>query len=277
VTAVDNQAVASVAELQAVTAKLLPDAPNATRSVLVNFRRNGAEFSSVVELRRANPRNITPQARKAWLGVASQPLTPKLATRLGIKSDGGARLTQVYGGTTAESSGLRVGDVIVALDGQPVSARRAEDSDMLARMIRQYRSGTTAVITLWRDGQKMDVSVPLPEQPTPSGEMPWWEDLALEFAARDVAFDDRVRLQLAPASKGVLVESVVPSGWAALSGLHGDDLILQVDGKPVATMAELKAAREAAAASGREWWVLLVERRGQTLFVELKLKPTAKK
>ena len=99
----------------------------------------------------------------------------------------------------------------------------------------------------------------------------------LEFATRDVAFDDRVRLQLAPTSKGVLVESVVPSGWAALSGLRGDDLILQVDGKPVATVAELKAAREAAAGSGREWWVLLVERRGQTLFVELKLKPSAKK
>jgi serine protease Do len=276
VVAVDGRAVASVAELQMLTDELLPDTPNATRTVLVDFRRNGAGLSSVVELRRSNPRSVTPQARKAWLGIASQPLTPKLATRLALKADGGARVTQIYPGTTAESAGLQVGDVILALDGAPVAARRAEDADVLARMIRQYRAGTTAVITLWRAGQKLDVSVALPEQPTPSAEMPFWEEIDLEFAVRDVAFDDRVRLQLPLAAAGVLVESVVPSGWAALAGLRGDDLIMQADGVAVGGVEALKAAREAAVQSGREWWVLLAQRRGQTYFLELKLKPAAK-
>lgn len=270
---VDGEPVADVAGLQALTNRLLPDAPNATRTVLVGFRRNGADYNSVVELRRANPRNVTPQARKAWLGVASQPLTPRLAARLGLKADGGARLTQIYSGTSAESAGLLVGDVIVALDGAPVAARRAEDADVLARMIRQYRAGSTAIITLWRDGQKLDVNVSLPEQPTPPAEMAFWEDVELEFAAREPAFDDRVRLQLPAGIQGVLVESVVPSGWAALAGLRGDDLILQADGMPVTTVAALKAAREAAVQAGREWWVLLVHRRGRTLFVELKRQP----
>jgi serine protease Do len=270
---VDGEPVANVAGLQALTDRLLPDTPNATRTVLVGFRRNGADYNSVVELRRANPRSVTPQARKAWLGVASQPLTPKLAARLGLKADGGARLTQVHPGTTAATAGLRVGDVIVALDGIPVAARRTEDADVLARMIRQYRAGSTAVITLWRDGQKLDVNVPLPEQPVPPAEMAFWEDVGLEFAAREPAFDDRVRLQLPAGIQGVLVESVVPSGWAALAGLRGDDLILQADGTPVTTVAALKTAREAAVQAGREWWVLLVHRRGRTLFVELKRQP----
>jgi serine protease Do len=271
--AVDGQLVNNVAELRALTQKLLGVAANGTHTVLASVRRDGAVLSSVVELRIVPERNITPQVRKAWLGAASQPLTPKLATRLGIKSEGGARLTRIYPKTQAEAAGLRVGDVILALDGIPVTARRAEDADVLARQIRQYKAGTQASVTLWRDGQKLDVPVTFEVQPTPAAEMSWWEDVPLEFAVRDVAFDDRVRLQLALGASGVLVESAVQAGWANLAGLRGDDLVLQADGKPVASVAELRHAREEAVRQKHEWWVLLVQRRGQTLFVEINLKP----
>ncbi|HXS30223.1 MAG TPA: PDZ domain-containing protein, partial [Steroidobacteraceae bacterium] len=235
-------------------------------------------LNTVVELRRSNPRSVTPQARKAWLGVASQPLTSKLAARVGLKTaPGGARLTQIYAGTAAEAAGLQVGDVILALDGVPVAARRPEDGDVLARQIRQYRAGSTAMVSLWRAGAPLDLPVVLSEQPTPPAEMPFWEDLKLEFAVRDLSFDDCVRLMLPAATRGVLVESVVPSGWAALAGLRADDLILRVDGTPVVTVAGLQVAREAAGQSTAEWWVLLVQRKGETFFVELNLKPAAKK
>ena len=271
--AVDGKPVNNVAELRALTKKLLGDAPDGARMVLATVRRDGADLSSMVELRIVPERNITPQVRKAWLGAASQPLTPKLATRLGIKSEGGARLTRIYPKTQAEAAGLRVGDVLLALDGIEVTARRPEDTDMLARQIRQYKAGTQAVVTLWRDGKKLDVPVVFEVQPTPANEMPWWEDVHLEFAVRDVAFDDRVRLQLAPEASGVLVESAVQAGWANLAGLHGDDLILQADGKPMTKVDELRQAREDAVRLHHEWWVLLVQRRGQTLFVEINLKP----
>src|ERR1019366_1152968 len=270
---VDGQQVNNVAELRMLTKKLLGDEPDASRLVLATVRRNGADLSSMVELRMVPEHNITPQVRKAWWGAASQPLTPKLAARLGIKSQGGVRLTRIYPKTQAEAAGLRVGDVILALDGIEVTERRAEDADMLARQIRQYRSGTQAVVTLWRDGKKLDVPVIFEVQPTPPTEMPWWEDAHLEFAVRDVSFDDRVRLQLAPNAGGVLVESAVQAGWANLAGFGGDDLVLQADGKTVANVAELRQAREEAVRHKHEWWVLLVQRRGQTLFVEINLKP----
>jgi serine protease Do len=265
--------VKNVSELLNLTQKLLGPATDGTRTVLATVRRNGEELSSVVELRVVPERNITPQVRKAWLGAASQPLTQKLATQLGIKSEGGARLTRIYPKTQAEAAGLRVGDVILALDGIEVTARRAEDTDVLARQIRQYKAGTQSVITLWRDGQKLDLPVVLEVQPTPATEMPWWEDLQLEFAVRELAFHDRVRLQLPPEIVGVLVESAVPAGWANLAGLHGDDLILKADGKTVATVTELQRARDEAVSQNHEWFVLLVQRRGQTLFVEINLKP----
>lgn len=275
--AVEGKPVGSVAELKALTENLMVDAPKGVRAVLASVRRDGALLNSVVELRLVDERNVTQQARKAWLGASSQPLTPKLSARLGIKAEGGARLTRIYPGTKAEAAGLRVGDVITAIDGTVVAARRQEDTDVLARQIRQYRSGTTAQFTLWRDGAKTDVSVILEEQPVPPAEMPWWQDQHLEFSARDIAFDDRVKLQLGTDARGAIVESAVPAGWAALAGLRADDVIERAGGVAIASLEDLKRAREQSVAGGKAWWVLLVRRRGQTLFIEINLTPAKSK
>ena len=274
---VDGKAVETVAELRAITASLMTDAPDGKRTVLASVRRAGAVLSSVVELRTKRDPNVTQQALKAWLGASSQPLTPKLSARLGIKADGGARLTRIYPGTKAETAGLRIGDVIVALDGAEVPARRPEDTDVLARQIRQYKNGAQATFTLWREGKKIDVPVTLEQAPVPAAELPRDDDLELEFSAREIAFDDRVRLQLPTGAKGILVESAVPAGWAALGGLRSDDLIEKAGDVPVTSPAQLKQLREQASSSGKAWWVLLVRRRGQTLFVEINLKDTKPK
>jgi serine protease Do len=277
VVAVEGQSVRDVAELREVTTRLLKDATDGKRAVLASVRRNGAVLNAVVELRDIPDNPITPQARKAWLGASSQPLTAKLSARLGIKADGGARLTRIYPGTQAETAGLRVGDVIVAIDGADVPARRTEDTDVLARQIRQYRNNATAVFTLWREGQKMNVSVVLEQQPVAAAELPRSQDLQLEFTARDIAFDDRVKLQLPVSAKGAIVESAAPAGWAALGGLRADDVIERAGDTPITNLADLTKAREQAVASDKSWWVLLVRRRGQTLFVEINLKPAKTK
>ncbi|HVS50953.1 MAG TPA: PDZ domain-containing protein [Opitutaceae bacterium] len=276
--AVEGKPVSTVKELTALTEQLTAGlAPTAVKPVLASVRRDGAVISSVVELRTSNPRNPPTQALKAWLGAASQPLTPKLATRLGIKADGGARLTRIYAGTKAEAAGLKVGDVILAIDGTPVPARRPEDTDVLARQIRQYKADSSAAFSIWRDGQKMDVNVTLELQPKPTAEMPYYEDVELEFFARDLAFDDRVRLQLPPEAKGALIESATVAGWASLAGLRADDVVEKAGNTAIANLADLKKAREEAAHNGQPWWVLLVQRGGQTQFVEINLKPIKSK
>lgn len=269
---VDGQAVADVAALRALTARLRAGPPRRVRRVLVSFWRGGATLSSVVELQAQREDEVTPEVRKAWLGASSQPLTPKLGAQLHIEAEGGARLTRIYPGTQAEAAGLRVGDVVLALDGDPVTARRVDDTDVFARQIRQYRPGAQAVFSVWRDGQVRDIPVRLEIEPVPTAEMPRWEDEGLEFAARDLAFADVARLQLPAQERGVLVENAVSAGWASLGGLHTDDVIVQADGKPVTSVEELRRAREAAVRAGGNWWVLLVERGGETLFVEINLK-----
>jgi serine protease Do len=269
---VNGQPVTDAAQLRILTTSLTAGA-GGRRTVLATVRRNGALVASVVLLHAENERQIPPQAKKAWLGVASQPLTVRLGGRLAIKAEGGVRLTRVYPGTPAAAADLRVGDVILALDGDPVTARRAEDADAFATQVRQYATGVEVKMTVWREGRTIQVPVTLQTQPAPASEMPHWHDEQLEFAVRELAFEDRVELQLDPAQQGILVESADLAGWASLAGLHAEDLIVKAGGQPIATVADLRRTRQEAARSGRDWWVLLVQRYGQTLFVEINLKP----
>ena len=144
----------------------------------------------------------------------------------------------------------------------------------------QSRVGTEAKFSLWREtaenNKRLELAIVLEAQPTPSAEMPEWEDIKLEYEVRDVAFDDRVRLQLPGNLSGVLVSSVVSAGWSYLAGLRSDDLIMEIDGTKVATVAELQRARNAVVSSGKGHLVMLVYRRGETGFIEINLKQPLK-
>jgi S1-C subfamily serine protease len=256
-------------------AAMFPDAETAlTHASIADFRRAGAVLETAIDLRNTNPHRIAPSALKAWLGVESQPLNPKLNKRLGINSEeGGARITRVYAGTEAEKAALKVGDVLLSLDGSPIAERRAEDAEVLARQVRQYKIGSSGTFQMWRDGKSMELAVTFEVQPKPPAELPLWEDEKLEFEVRNLAFDDRTRLQLAASASGVLVSTTTPAGWAELAGLHGDDLVVAAEGQPIANVEELHRSRDEAVKAGKRWWVLQVERRGKTLFVEINLKP----
>jgi len=273
--ALDGKPVADVAGLRALMAAMFPDAETAlTHASIADFRRAGAVLETAIDLRNTNPHRIAPSALKAWLGVESQPLNPKLNKRLGINSEeGGARITRVYAGTEAEKAALKVGDVLLSLDGSPIAERRAEDAEVLARQVRQYKIGSSGTFQMWRDGKSMELAVTFEVQPKPPAELPLWEDEKLEFEVRNLAFDDRTRLQLAASASGVLVSTTTPAGWAELAGLHGDDLVVAAEGQPIANVEELHRSRDEAVKAGKRWWVLQVERRGKTLFVEINLKP----
>jgi S1-C subfamily serine protease len=90
--------------------------------------------------------------RRAWLGIAGAqaPLPPPLVTRLGRRN--GLRVAQVISGSPAEIAGLRVGDVLVAVDGRPVISSTALQQRMVADAI-----GHRVEITVWRNGALVDV------------------------------------------------------------------------------------------------------------------------
>jgi S1-C subfamily serine protease len=92
------------------------------------------------------------RVRRAWLGIAGSqtPLPPPLVKKLDRRD--GLRVAQVISGSPAEMAGLRVGDILVAVEGEPLSS-----STELQRRMVEDAIGRRVEITVWRSGALVDV------------------------------------------------------------------------------------------------------------------------
>ncbi|MDQ3417393.1 MAG: PDZ domain-containing protein [Acidobacteriota bacterium] len=236
--------------------------------VLVAFDRRGQRMLTVLELARPGLQDPGMEARKAWIPVVVQAITPELGQKLGVPDRAGVRVTRVLG-RSASAGGLEVGDLIFAIDGDPVEARQSSEADVFDTMIRQRKIGTTVTLTTVRGKDERMVKVQLESSPRLPREMKKYEDSNFEFRVRDVAEMDRVELGVPAGENGVLVESVSEGGWAALAHLADGDVILAVQNDLVGDVAELQKKMEAIAASKPSSVVLHVRRGFRTFFVEM--------
>ena len=104
--------------------------------VLLGFDRRGERMLTVVELARPGLQDPGMEARKAWLPVAVQALTPELAEQLGVAGRTGVRVTRLLGASAAKA-GLQVGDLILAVDDDPVRASQPSEAEVFHTMLRQ--------------------------------------------------------------------------------------------------------------------------------------------
>ena len=259
---------AAVADVPALTAKIeeLMRGRTEPREVLVSFDRRRERMVTVVEIGRPGIEDPGLEARKAWVPVAVQALTPEIANKLGLEGKKGVRVTRVY---DASSGGLAVGDVITAIDGEPLEVSQPSEAEVFQTAIRQYKIGSSVTLTTYRGKEERQVKVALASSPRLPREMKKYEDPVFEFRVRDVAETDRRDQAVPEAEKGVLVEAVREGGWAALAHLADGDLILAIDGEPVADVAAVKRKMEAAAASKQSAVVLRVRRGVRTMFIEM--------
>ena len=267
IVAIDDRPTASFEALESAVETLTREKDTRVSS-LVAFERAGERLLTVVELGRPGLEDPGLEARKAWVPIAVQVLTRELAERLNLSDRTGVRITRVFGGG-AEAAGLKVGDVITALDGNALEASQPSDADLFATLIRQYKIGSTATLTLVRNGKLVDVAVKLDTSPRLPREMKKYEDPSFEFRVRDIAAADRVSSRLPADQSGVLVDAVREGGWAALGHLADGDMLLTIDGEIVADVeaVQRKMARVAEAKPGS---VVFKVRRGiRTFFVEL--------
>jgi serine protease Do len=235
---------------------------------LVTFERGGERLLTVIDLGRPGLEDPGLEARKAWVPVSVQVLTRELAEKLKLVDRTGVRITRVYGGS-AEAAGLKVGDVIVALDGNPIEASQPSDAELFATLIRQYKIGATPMLTLVRDGKEMKVAVKLDPSPRLPREMKKYEDPNFEFRVRDIAAADRVSARLPTDQAGVLVDAVREGGWAALGHLADGDMLLSIDGDPVPDVEAVQKKMTKIAEAKPRTVVLRVRRGLRTFFVEL--------
>ena len=115
--------------------------------------------------------------------------------------------------------------------------------------------------------QRLELAVTLQERPAePSAEDRYHQE-TLEVAVRDVAFSDRIANDWDEDAAGALVVEVEPGSWAQMAGLRLGDLILRVDGQPVAGAGSFATAIERALARRPPVIPLFVRRGQRTHFV----------
>ncbi len=202
---------------------------------------------------------------RGYLGLYPQDVTPLLAKEFGLSKPGGALISGLKPDAPAAKAGLRDGDVILQLNGQPV-----ESANDLRLRISQTAPGATVKLGISRDGKTQDVSVTLAELPpdATAEEAPGDSGAGgLEGVnVQELTPETAKELQLVPGTRGVVVASVDPSSAAAAAGLSRGDVIQEVNRKPVHSITEYK---QALAAVGKQTVVLLVNQGGVTQYVPI--------
>ncbi len=200
------------------------------------------------------------------LGVTVQGMNQTLANSFGMKSPAGALVSSVEPGGPAAKAGLQPGDVITALNGQPVA-----DSTSLPSQVAGLAPGTSAKVTVWRDkGSKdIDVTIGALKDAKVASAKTGGDDSGA--AAQDTRLGVAVwpltpeEKQQASVSRGLLVQQSNEAAESA--GIQPGDVILAVNGQPVTTPQQLKTMISHAGDS----IALLIQRDNEQIFVPVDL------
>ncbi len=273
--AIDRRPVSDLADLIAVYERLYRRAEpgaageasrGAGGELLIELDRRGMNHLAVLVPRVDEEDDPPRELPKAWVGVATQPVIPRLAEHLGLERGVGFRITRVYPGSQAASAGLAVGDVILAVDGEKLRPRGLEDSALLARRVRALDIDGTATLTVLRRASTFEVPVKLERTRLTKEEARRHADSDFELSVRELTFFDRDENRWSSEMRGVLVENVDPGGWAGLGGLRASDLVLRVQGLPIRGLKSFRGALKEVKRQQPERVVVVVLRGVKTYF-----------
>jgi len=213
---------------------------------------------------------------RGWLGVEIQSITPEIASSLGMNEPKGAIIATIVPDGPAAKAGLRQGDVVLAVNGKQV-----EDSRDLSRRVAGLVAGTSATLTVNREGKvqqitariapRKDEKVASNEQAAPgAGAAPTAEAMGLGLAA--VTPETRRIYNLDDSAQGVLITKVDPDSDAADKGLQPGDVVMSVSNKAVRTPADIQRGVTEAQNLGRKSVLLLVAGANGSRYVAVDIK-----
>lgn len=188
------------------------------------------------------------EVKRGQLGITMQDLTPELAKALKIDASKGAVVNEVVPGSAAEKAGIKSGDVITRVNGQPVSG--ASD---LRNTIGLLTIGAELRFTVVRNGESRELTAVLAEPKTEKVTAP-----------ADIPYLAQIVLGPAAAGKGgAVVLEINAASIAAQAGLQKGDVIVAVNQESVQSPQDVIAA----ARKSKNELLLQVVRDGHALFI----------
>ncbi len=273
---IDRQPVRNLTELVDAYNRIMERKP-LPEYVLIEFDRLGQNQVTLLKPRPDEDENPPREIPKAWIGIATQPVIAKLSAQLKQGDSRGFRITRVYPGTTAAQSGLRVGDIVTALNGERIIPKGMQDAGQLGLRVRKLSIGETARLTVLREGKPEQISVVLDRTRVTPEEAHHETNRDFELTVREITFFDRDENRWGDEVQGVIVQQVEAAGWAGLGGVQRGDVIQSIAGRDVRDLKSYHRAMEAVAQTQPERVVFVVLRGVRTRFqyVEPEWKPVA--
>jgi Do/DeqQ family serine protease len=210
----------------------------------------------------ASAKNGGKAVKRPWLGARLQAVTPEIAETMGLKAPAGALVASVAPGSPAARAGLKLSDLIVSIDGQPVEDPNAFDYRFATRPL-----GGTSQVEVQRNGKPMKLAVPLETAPD-TGRDEIVITTQSPFQGAKVANISPAladELHLESGAEGVVVIALTEDGMAANVGFRRGDIIMAVNNKKIAKTADL----ERAVGEARRLWRITLMRGGQQIQVML--------
>ena len=209
---------------------------------------------------------------RGWIGVQIQPVTQDIADSLGLKKAEGALVAEPQANGPAAKAGIESGDVITAVNGDPV-----KDARELARTIGGLPPGNSVKLNVLHKGQDKTVNLTLGQLPN-TMEAKADNDNGDQGGATRGTDVPKLGLTVAPANSvagagkdGVVITEVDPKSPAAERGFKEGDVILEVAGKNVSSAGDVREAITAARNDNKNSVLMRVKSGGSSRFVAVPL------
>jgi serine protease Do len=230
---------------------------------------NGISFAVPIDevMRVADQLKKTGTVTRGRLGVQISEVTRDVAESLGLGKARGAEVSMVEAGGPAEKGGVKVGDIILKFNGQPIETTRD-----LPRLVGATKVGARASVTVWRRGQQIDVPVTIvaledekavTAKPQPNKPGPGAAPNALGLHVSNLNAEQRRGLRVEGA---VVVDA--SEGRAAAAGVREGDLILQMNNVEIKDAAQFNSL--ASKLDPKKSVAVLVRRENVTQYLVIK-------
>ena len=191
---------------------------------------------------------------RPWLGASGQVVTADIAASMGLARPIGILISQIYPDGPAAKAGLRVGDVLMKIDGWEIY-----DPQSLRYRIATGKIGGKAAVTVWREGSTRELVVPLlspPEDPPRNltlltGEQPL---TGLTIANLSPAFSEELGIE--GEDRGVIIAKIPPASPARRLGLRQGDILVKIGDTPIERVSDVVKATD----TPRKVWELQIKR-----------------